>query len=79
MNVGNDQQTAFEMVETFQVTAPCLLNTDDIYSTYPTTSESYAPYPVHVVLDRTGTVVYFANQYDAEALRAAIESALAGD
>ncbi|MFT5683197.1 MAG: hypothetical protein ACI8RZ_004126 [Myxococcota bacterium] len=76
MNVGNDPDTAFDMLDSFAATAPCLLETDDIYATYPRSSEAFAPFPVHVVIDRSGVVVYLANQYDAEALKSAITEAL---
>lgn len=76
MNVGNDPDTAYDMLGSFSSTAPCLLEADSIYETYPRTSEAFAPFPVHVVIDRSGVVVYLANQYDADALKAAITAAL---
>ena len=77
MNVGNTYDTAWAMIDSYQVSTPCLLGTDELYATYPRMEDAFSPYPVHVVIDREGVVRYLANQYDAEALRAAITAALA--
>ncbi len=36
-----------------------------------------APYPLQVVIDRDGLISYLALEYDVDAVRAAIEAALA--
>ena len=77
MNVGNTYDSAWKMVDSYQVATPCLLGADALYHTYPRMADAFSPYPVHVVIDRAGIVRYLANQYDAEALRTAITAALA--
>ena len=47
---------------------------------YPIDSGSggpYAPYPLQVVLDRDGVIQLISHQYDAAALNAALDAALA--
>jgi hypothetical protein len=39
----------------------------------------YAPFPLQVVIDRKGEIVYLSKQYDVDAAVAAIEAALAED
>ncbi len=54
-----------------------LLDTDEaVYFSYPF-EQAWAPFPVHVLIDRDGQVTYFARQLEADALRAAIDEAVA--
>ncbi len=77
VNVENSFEEAYAFLDTTATTLPCLLDSDGaLYDAYPM-DEGYAPFPLHVVIDREGEIVYLARQYDAEATRAAIEAALA--
>ncbi len=54
-----------------------LLDTDEaVYYSYPY-EQAWAPFPVHVLIDRDGQVTWFARQLEAEGLRGAIDAALA--
>ena len=80
MNTGDTLEDAFAFVGETGVTLPVLLDKDKaIYSSYPPneTEDNYAPYPLQVLLDQDGVVRYLARQYDAEAVRAAIDGLLA--
>jgi len=39
--------------------------------------QSYAPFPIQVILDRDGVIRYLAYQYDAQAVRDTITALLA--
>lgn len=55
----------------------CLLDTQqEIYRSYGPVQGSYAPFPLQVVIDRDGTIVYLSAQYDADAVNLAIAAAL---
>ena len=41
-------------------------------------ADVYAPYPIDVVVDADGTIVYLSRTYEPDALAAAVESVLAG-
>ena len=60
------------------LTSPVLLDSDGaVYRSYDTSAlGGYAPFPMQIVIDREGTIVYMARQYDADAIQLAIESAL---
>ena len=47
-----------------------------VYGQYRPTEESYAPFPVHVVIDKNGTIQYLRQQYDAQAARYSIDMLL---
>jgi hypothetical protein len=47
-----------------------------IYGNYRPTEETYAPFPVQVVIDTNGVITYLRSQYDAQAVRFAIDTAL---
>lgn len=78
VNVGDDYDSAYTFIGEAGTTLPVLLDTDQaVYSSYERDpEEAYAPFPVQVVIDRDGVITYLAFQYDAEAVRAAIEAAL---
>ena len=48
---------------------------ESIYQSY-VRSNSYAPFPLQVVIDQDGMIQYLAFQYDAEAVRRVIDSLL---
>lgn len=80
VNAGEDEAAAREFLNTQGLTQRAihvLLDSQEaVYRSYPW-NDSWAPFPVHVVIDREGEVVYFARQLDAVALKAAIDEALA--
>jgi len=47
-----------------------------VYEQYRPMEESYAPFPIHVVIDRNGTIQYLRQQYDAQAARYSIDMLL---
>lgn len=65
-------------VEEAGVTSPVLLDSDGgVYRSYDTTAlGGYAPFPLQILIDRDGKIVYMARQYNADAVKAAIEAAL---
>ena len=48
---------------------------EEVYRSYAR-AESYAPFPIHVVIDQNGIIQYLAFQYDAEAVRRKIDQLL---
>ena len=61
-----------------EVRLTTLLDGEEVYRSYPRGADAYAPFPLQLVIDPDGVVRYLAYQYDAEAVRAAIDEALAG-
>ncbi len=57
------------------VTFPILKDDDDTYHEY-TSDPALSPYPIDIVVDADGTIVYLSQTYDAVALRDAVESVL---
>lgn len=72
-NGDADDLRAF--VEANGVTFPILVDEDDTYGLY-TLEEAASPYPIDLVVDADGVIVYVAREYDPEALRAAVEGVL---
>ena len=60
------------------VTFPVLVDTESTYEQYQSDADVYAPYPIDVVVDADGTIVYLSRTYEPDALAAAVESVLAG-
>lgn len=56
-------------------TFPILIDTADTYSEYDNVG-AISPYPIDLVIDADGTIVYLARTYEPAALRAAVESVL---
>ncbi len=56
-------------------TFPILVDTENTYADY-TLENSNSPYPLDVVLDADGTIVYLGRTYDPDGLHAAVESVL---
>lgn len=79
MNSGEDEAQARHFLSSVGIfePIPVLLDVDEaVYYTYPYQG-AWAPFPVHVLIDRQGTVTYFERQLDAVALREAIDAAIA--
>jgi len=47
-----------------------------MYHSYGGLEESYAPFPVHVVIDQTGVIRYLSGQNDTDAVRSTIQDLL---
>ncbi len=64
-----------------EVTLPVLLDSDGyVYRTYSMADNlgaAVSPYPVQVVIDRDGVIVYLSRTHDPQAVREAIDAALA--
>lgn len=79
VNPVDGLEQASKWVNQAGITDPVVLDSEkdvyDLYFRYP--GETYAPYPVHVVIGKDGVVRYLAFQYDAQSLTAVIEAALA--
>ena len=62
-------------ITTNGVTFPILIDTGNTYMSYDNLA-AIAPYPIDIVLDADGTIVYLSRTYEPDALRAAVESVL---
>ena len=77
VNVGETAESAYDFIGEGGVTAPCLLDTEaEFYQSYYRPPSS-GPYPLDVVVDREGVISHISGNYDADAMRNAIEAALA--
>ncbi|MFT5584649.1 MAG: peroxiredoxin [Cognaticolwellia sp.] len=79
VNAGEDYATAYGFIDELQVSGiPILLDEQETYyKPYAMEVPGYAPFPLQVVIDRDGEIVYLSKQYDVDAAVAAIEAALA--
>lgn len=64
-----------EFTDATGTTFPILKDTEDTFADY-TLEQANSPYPLDVVLDANGTIVYLSRSYDPDALHAAVESVL---
>ncbi len=77
VNSGETFDDAWDYLAGYQVGTTCLLDPDQsMYSSYTGVEAPYAPFPQQVVIDRDGVITYLSTQYDADAVRAAIDAAL---
>lgn len=79
VNVGEDPEVAADHLDELGLGWTCLLDRDSqVYLSYDRgeAEAEWAPFPLHVVVGRDGTIRYLATQYDALALQAALEAAL---
>jgi len=76
VDVKQDFDTAWEFIAEAGLSLPVLLDEDGIYYESYATEPALTPYPLHVVVDRAGDIVYVNREYDADALRDAIRAAL---
>lgn len=80
VSVGEEPEAAAHHLDELGVGWTCLLDHDSqVYLSYDRqeAAEEWAPFPLHVVVGRDGTIRYLATQYDALALEAALTAALA--
>lgn len=83
---GLNTEDGYDVVRTFasdtNLDVPMLYDARQPYDRYYALDEggeTWAPYPLQVVVGPDGTIVSIAHQYDALAIDRAIEAALAGD
>lgn len=77
VNVKESQQQAWDFIDGADIAVPCLMDEEgEFYDGYARPPSS-GPFPLDVVVDRDGRITYLSGDYDAPALRAAIEAALA--
>jgi hypothetical protein len=76
VNPMDSYDVAYEFLGHVEVSLPTVLGGEDIYSSYPRKSGSFAPFPLQVVIDGDGIIRYVAYQYDAAAVRAVIDQIL---
>ena len=68
--------TVAQFKEQTGVTFPLLLN-DTTKDLYANSDGSITPYPLDVIVDRNGTVVYLRHEFDSDAMQATIDNLLA--
>ena len=69
---------AYEFLASAGVDTTCLLDDmSSVHNSYdiPHEGQSWAPYPLQVVVDREGVITYLANEADPDAVKEAIEAA----
>ena len=75
-NAGNDEGTIAQFLRDAHTDLPSLMDRQEsTYRSYAR-AESYAPFPIQVVIDQQGIIRYLAFQYDAAAVRTVIDSLL---
>ena len=75
-----EADAARRFLEDAGVTLPCLLDRDRaVYTSYDrdVLGETYAPYPVHVVVDGDGAIRHLSDASDPAEVRAVIDALLA--
>lgn len=73
---GDTEEILRAFAEQTGVTFPLLLDPDRAAVQGYDFGPSISPYPLDVIVDRDGVVRYLGHEYDAAALRAAVESVL---
>jgi len=76
VNVKEDVDSAWEFIAEAGLSLPVLLDEDGRYYEGYATEAALTPYPLHIVVDRSGDIVYINREYDADLLRDAIRAAL---
>lgn len=72
---GESQATISAFRDQTGVTFPLLLG-DTTYSQYASPDGEISPYPLDVIVDKTGTIRYVRRQYDGPGMQAIIEQLL---
>jgi hypothetical protein len=75
---GDDMEGVRKFVANLHPTFPIGLE-DPATKTYAALNQNFKganPFPVDVVVDRGGTIVYIAREYDPDGIRAAIDALL---
>ncbi len=78
VNPQDTLERTHDFVGGARVTLPVLFDSGaSLYRSYSRSDgSSYAPYPVHVIIDQDGVIRYLAYQYDAVAIRDTIDGLL---
>lgn len=77
VNVGERYDEAMRFARQGDLTLPIVLDErQEHYDRFYVREDGFAPFPLHVVVNRDGEIVYLSQTYDAEALRGAIGAAL---
>ena len=76
--MGENFEAAYAFLGASEVTAPCLLDSDQLlYQGYPRDVD-FAPFPMQVLIDEEGVIRYLGEAYNPDALRGAMEEVLGG-
>ena len=75
VNPLDDYDNAVNFLQEAGAEQPCLLDDTNLYGQYPR-HDSFAPFPVHVLIDREGVIRYLSFQLEPQAAHAAIEAVL---
>jgi len=77
-NAEDSQDSAYNFLSQYELEAPCLLDSDkELYSAYHRSSDVFAPFPLHVVIDRNSIIRYLGFQNDSSSVLAKINELLA--
>jgi len=77
-NAEDVQDSAYNFLTQYELEIPCLLDTQkELYSIYERSAEAFAPFPLHVVIDRDSRIRYLRFQNDSASLLDAINDLLA--
>ena len=76
VNTGDEENLARQTAREFGFQSPVLLDEDEgIYGQYSRDQQSsFAPFPVHVLVDTHGDVRYLSRHSDLTALKAAVDA-----
>ena len=76
-NAGDGSGLIQSFLQQANSSLPSLMDQQQaVYGHYRPTEESYAPFPIQVVIDGDGIIRYLRTQYDAQAVRDVIDSIL---
>ena len=73
---GNDAAYIADFTKAMGITFPILVDVDETYTQYEAT-DKIAPFPMDVVVDKTGKVIMVTREYDIVEIQSAINAALA--
>ncbi len=73
---GESQTTISAFRDQTGVTFPLLLG-DNTYSLHAEPDGQISPYPLNVIVDKTGTIRYVSRQHDGPGMKALIDQAVA--
>ena len=76
-NAGDGSGVIQSFLQQARTELPSLMDQQEsVYRHYRPTAETYAPFPIQVVIDGSGTIRYLRSQYDAQAVRYVIDQIL---
>ena len=77
VNYGDREEVAYRFVEEARTSLPVLLDESGEHYRAVPRGPGFAPFPVHVLLDKRGVIRGVYGQYDAPALEPIIEALIA--